>query len=540
MGSSSGQGKCPRCGETHKSHEGDRNCRAVFIAQTESAVVREVAHSDEGVVELAQIAAVPAPLIKALLQTRTVPPAWAAAPAWARGEQGVQAMFPRLDLPDGPVSVLVRAGDPEWARPSDPSRAATSDTLFKADPADPADGGDEGEGETLATVVCGWLDDVVVNARGLTALAVVVEFGGLAELIPEDVDGQGRPRREAIAPGGLFPEAPRSSFVRVSERADNLPVPVGRVESDTLPLFPEAARSAAPLLLLADAMGIAALQPGRGARVDKRIVIFSLLSMPSKYRVPERPYAHLRPVRWWTDRFYPGRKFRPSESAGRLEIAFSMLGFAKVAMPDGGFWRPVAPRLTPNWRDPDGDVLLHIELPPNCTGGALVQWQPLISGGGISDPALDLWLSLSFLWDEAKRQNGGHRIYATRPRARRDEQGRLLDREGRVILAGPVRRLLGGRVSFPPGNLPVTDWRHPAAVIEGVERHPQADRVPALGRDGRRRLAFPSVGEVSASHLRNQRQRADQEIKRLEALGRVVVEQLAGRLWRILEAVPWR
>ena len=88
----------------------------------------------------------------------------------------------------------------------------------------------------------------------------------------------------------------------------------------------------------------------------------------------------------------------------------------------------------------------------------------LIAAGVQSDPAFDLVIGLAYLWDQAKAHNGGRRIYATRPKARRDANGHLLDRDGHVITAraDAPRRTPAGR-TWPAGNVPVSDWRHPGS-----------------------------------------------------------------------------
>ena len=87
-----------------------------------------------------------------------------------------------------------------------------------------------------------------------------------------------------------------------------------------------------------------------------------------------------------------------------------------------------------------------------------------------------------------KARNGGHRVYATRPRVERTADGVILDRNGRPV----IRR--NGR--------PVKDWSDrracPIYTPEGrqlIERHPEANRVPVL--DGRGPPA-PGVRPASA------------------------------------------
>ena len=107
----------------------------------------------------------------------------------------------------------------------------------------------------------------------------------------------------------------------------------------------------------------------------------------------------------------------------------------------------------------------------------------------MSAPAWRSTIRLAYVWDAAKARNGGARIYASRPRFDRGPDGVLLGADRR-----PLRDRRGALVS---------NWRDPRAVPLGAnghpvgpnnppafERNPAADRVPLLGPDDLRRLAF--------------------------------------------------
>ena len=92
-----------------------------------------------------------------------------------------------------------------------------------------------------------------------------------------------------------------------------------------------------------------------------------------------------------------------------------------------------------------------------------------------------LWLSLSYLWDRAKASNGGYRIHATRPKARRDTDGCLLDAHGHRVLR--------------KDGSPVRDWSYKRAVLDGEERHPQADLLQRWEREGRVVIEVKGYGQ---------------------------------------------
>ena len=152
--------------------------------------------------------------------------------------------------------------------------------------------------------------------------------------------------------------------------------------------------------------------------------------------------------------------------------------------------------------------------------------------GVVSDPAFDLELGLAYLWDEAKRRNGGYRVYATRPEVKRNKQGQIVDTANQVIVEG---------------GKPVTRWNHRRAVPTGrMERNPAADRLRVLDREARRRLAYGSGNGKRPDQISRERSATDKRLASIESKGRILIERDAtdqrsgGEGWRILEVWPRR
>ena len=366
------------------------------------------------------------------------------------------------------------------------------------------------------------------------------------ELLQPDVDKHGRPRTKGIIPSGLFPGTPATitAQLRSDNGADLLPA-LGPVDNpgEKLPLYADwLAENDLPVapLILADAAGFRGLQPGRGARYDKRFLIFCLLEMPLNQRRPGGQYELRKPLRFWRDLLLPTRprlingrrrevsSYRPSVHALPLHSAMQAINLAEIEMPDGYRWRPVIVRGYPAFDDLDSEVIIQIELPDGSDRGPQIDKPALVAAGTISDPAFDLQLGLAYLWDEAKRRNASFRVYATRPEVLRDAQGYITDADDQVIIER-------GR--------PVTRWNHPRSVRTGrTERNSAADRVRVLDRERRRRLAYGRAEGKTKQHLRNERAATERLLAGLESEGRIVIERDAvdartGKQgWLILEA----
>ncbi|MCY4590779.1 MAG: hypothetical protein OXE86_09525 [Alphaproteobacteria bacterium] len=341
---------------------------------------------------------------------------------------------------------------------------------------------------------------------------------------------------------------------------NELPIRPGLVDAErgemllagVMPQQKDSAVVPAPALVVAEEIGFGDVSPGRGARIDKRLLAHALLSLPQSerrpggrytLRVPLRRIAHEwiwpAPAETGTGRGTRG-EWKPSRHARLLARSMNAVTLAGVILPDGREWRPGMFRTRPRFDDLDSEAVIEIALPAAAEHGPMIRRDALIAAGVVSDPAFDGALTLATLWDRAKAANGGFRIYATRPMALRNGQGHLTRADGTVIL-GHGRNPLRGhdlRLRWLPGDVPQRDWRHPEAVLVGHERHPQADRVPLLDRDDRRRLFYGRRSDGQERRVRSKAaNRADARLRQLEAEGRVVIEDCGADGWRVLE--PW-
>ena len=109
------------------------------------------------------------------------------------------------------------------------------------------------------------------------------------------------------------------------------------------------------------AAGFRGLQPGRGACLDKRLLIFSLLSMPLDQRRPGGRYEWRPSLKELRDLLWPSRtkivngrhlelsSYRPSKHVHALYSALRAINLAEVVMPDGYHWRPTIVRGYPSF-----------------------------------------------------------------------------------------------------------------------------------------------------------------------------------------------
>ncbi len=117
----------------------------------------------------------------------------------------------------------------------------------------------------------------------------------------------------------------------------------------------------------------------------------------------------------------------------------------------------------------DDYLQVDVTALPDSAHGPMINTERLWKLGALAGVPWRMWIRLAYLWDAVKMSNGGNRIYATRPEARRGKGGVILDQRGRPVL--------------DPTQKPVTNWSDPRAVLTGgQERHPQANRVPALNK----------------------------------------------------------
>ena len=177
-------------------------------------------------------------------------------------------------------------------------------------------------------------------------------------------------RQTRIMPKGLLSAAPSAIYVDELQHDPTLLPTTGHVEepeSSQLALFPttDTKNDLPPVtpLVMANAAGFGALTLGRGARLDKRILIYSLLSMPLEQRRPGGRYEWRPTLRELIGLLWAKDAWRPNKHAKALEAAFDAVTLAKIRLPDGRTWRPVVARGMPNPYDLDSHAVIQLEVP---------------------------------------------------------------------------------------------------------------------------------------------------------------------------------
>ena len=235
----------------------------------------------------------------------------------------------------------------------------------------------------------------------------------------------------------------------------------------------------------------------RGAPLAKRIWWAAIANTPIAMRKTEESIllgTKLRDVSAW---LYPeGRGLRRRELP-RLNEALDEVNEFRIEC-DGQPMKCVWSKTRPTEQTPlDAPLPFRVCLPKGSERGPLIQLNVLYGCGTISEPVFDAWIRLAYIWDVVKRNLGGRRVYATRPKVLRDEHGRLIDASGELITgpdpAPPASWRRGsrrGRQRNPGGNQ-ILSWRDSRAVLTGEEeRSPAADRVPVLNRTDIHRLLY--------------------------------------------------
>ena len=243
---------------------------------------------------------------------------------------------------------------------------------------------------------------------------------------PQHMEADTHP--DAILPAGTLQHAPSSATYRSlqvgvdrSREPEQFelayPGGPGKVAPETvqLDLLPaEHADVPVTPLLLADAAGFSELQQGRGARLDKRIFLYTLAAMPMSARVPGGGYMweptleEIRNLLWPKSPRTGKSSWKPSKHYRALYQALDAVNLAKVELPNRELWLPVHTWRQPDPRNLDSRALIQIALPPGgAIGGPQLDRAGWIADGTHSDPAFDLRLSLAWLWDSGKHPSNG-------------------------------------------------------------------------------------------------------------------------------------
>ena len=289
-------------------------------------------------------------------------------------------------------------------------------------------------------------------------------------------------------------------------------------------------------ILLAEA-NAAGLKPGSGARLDKRILMLSIFSMPAAQRKPGGRFEVRQTLRSIFNRWlWPPTKTSPyttwKKSRHGRPFINALRAMSRIGIPvEKGLYHPVTVRQTPYLDDLDSELILQIELPAGSGHGPMIDTQLLAAQGRISDPAFDLQIALAYVWDEAKRRNQGQRVYATRPEVRRDRSNAIIDQNGEPILDDKGQ--------------PTNDWSHPDAIRTGrLEPNPAVKHIPVLDKNQRRELAYSpylradnGIEKKTSQRIRRERANTNKLLLALEAQGLIVIER-AGDDWRIIQPNP--
>ena len=170
----------------------------------------------------------------------------------------------------------------------------------------------------------------------------------------------------------------------------------------------------------------------------------------------------------------------------------------------------------------DDHMRIDVTSLPGSDHGPMIDTARLWQLGVRAGAPWRAWIRLAYLWDTAKQQNGGKRVYATRPAVKRGPKGVILDLYGKPVMNQ---------------GKPVTDWSDARAVHTGKEEHnPRADRVPMLDTRDLAHLGFDH-GEVEASTLRDRATETRRWLREMERLGDVVLEWGRDNV-RVLEPRP--
>ena len=229
----------------------------------------------------------------------------------------------------------------------------------------------------------------------------------------------------------------------------------------------------------------------RGAPLAKRIWWSVIANTPLTERKPDGSIllaTTLRDIGAW---LYPGKRGLRRRDLPRLHAALVEADSIRMDW-NGQPLQCVRIKARPTAETKLDELLpFRVRLPPGSDRGPMIQLGILYRCGTVSEPVFDAWIRLAYVWDLAKRNNGGRRVYATRPKVMRDEdRGWLID-ESNEVIRGPDPVLPASKRRKVPRARPAVNWRDSRAVRTGTdERSPAADRVPVFNNDAILRLLY--------------------------------------------------
>ena len=217
-------------------------------------------------------------------------------------------------------------------------------------------------------------------------------------------------------------------------------------------------------------------------------------------------------------------------------------------------WRLVSVLTLPTAATRFDDVaVFRVELLPGSDHGPMIDRLALRQWGVASVVAWRVLLRVAYLWDLAKRNNNGARVYATRPQVWRGRDGVLFGADGEPLQTdgsfvkdwSDPRAVLLRTDGNPaliraPGESEAADKPRMIADPDAppvYERNPAADRVPELGPDDQIRLGYDDNLDLSPGARRKRLHDARKTFRRIESAGQMVIEQ-SGDGMRFLEPRP--
>ena len=233
------------------------------------------------------------------------------------------------------------------------------------------------------------------------------------------------------------------------------------VTPSQLTLFGEEPETPLPLhLVAADAYGFTTLKPGRGGRLDKRLLNDAMTAPPMEVRRPGGRYEWARTVEEMAADYWGEGVWRPGKHGRQLVEAVQAIRVGAVgAYPRGALRPPDRPRDRSRHPRPPGPQKprrvrgpLSADLP---VGGPRYNRPALLAAGRVSDPAYDLELSLAWHFDALRHPNRKAAPPRVRPGGPSPPRLRAASAEGqgptepgaadcRQAAAGP-----GGRSPYP-------------------------------------------------------------------------------------------
>lgn len=376
-----------------------RNRRALRIATADPAAVLAAATSIAALSALSEAGVGPL-LLGSLVQVATAPNAWRAASGWQRGEHGLQAVLPRVQVAGEPdQSVLVRAGDPDWTGAGLPATAAGAD-VWQGVPAAP----EADAGRPLADVVIDWLRDT--PAGEVSALSVVVE----AARLPDPVDAETRHDRRILPRITVSDPSPERRggmlFGGLGQRGDRA----------QLTLWEGPADKRVPLLELVDESGVPFMAAGRGVPLAARMFVRLLASVRPGDRGLESVRVALK-LGELRDGLFPGGGWRAPRDWPRLRHALRSSRDYGIPM-GGGLWFALGLRYLPDTFTPDGEVVIDVAFPPGSQTGPSVELPELDALAVTNAPAWRAYIAaLSLAWQPGRTRvpgKGGQWGWSTR------------------------------------------------------------------------------------------------------------------------------